>query len=701
MLQRCISLGAELSSLVTRSFLHLNLGVVFHKINRYDEAVSSYLRAYALFRRSGSEQQRAVTAMNLASLYETLGDRRRARELADEAIEITTRSASSYFRARALFVLGTIELSSERPDSAAAAFQEARDTLAATGGGPFEHRIVLGLARAAEQADSRPLRDELLGRVEPDTSNEEGQEIAAERDLTVGTLLLADGKAQQARDLLERVVSTFEALSLHERTWLARLFYGMALCGSGDLDKGTAILRSAAALIEFLARSVPQTLRDGYLSDPQRRMASDALAKAEAGIAPRLARQDRQAAEESIHSPAYAAWRARYESIVGEDERMRQIFHVVDRISESDSTVLIQGESGTGKELIAAAIHQHSPRRDSAFVKVNCAAFVETLLLSELFGHERGAFTGAISRKKGRFELADGGTLFLDEIGDISPNTQVSLLRVLQERRFERVGGSETVQVDVRLICATNRNLEEMVRSGTFRLDLYYRLKGVVIELPALRDRRADIPLLVDHFCRVHSPRPELAKSFSREAMAALVRYSWPGNIRELENLIQAIVLFVDGDIIEVSHVRQFDDFFADGAFLAQPPPFFRSWRTREARKAERRAEADAAPPARITLTDAVAAVATPSATAAGTVAQPPDDPEEWVARWALKSGIALPDLKSRIETESIKQALTQAEGNVTKAAGLLSMKRSRLSQIVNADDMLRELKSSFDDSSD
>src|SRR5690606_14718202 len=192
-------------------------------------------------------------------------------------------------------------------------------------------------------------------------------------------------------------------------------------------------------------------------------------------------------------------WARKYPGLVGGAHTLGGVFSVLDKVAGADALVLVRGESGTGKELVAEAIHQNSPRRGKPFVKVNCAALVETLLLSELFGHERGAFTGASARKKGRFELADGGTLFLDEIGDISPKTQVALLRVLQEREFERVGGTQPIKVDVRIIAATHRDLEQMVREGTFREDLYYRLRGVTVEMPPLRERLADLPELTEH----------------------------------------------------------------------------------------------------------------------------------------------------------------------------------------------------------
>lgn len=229
--------------------------------------------------------------------------------------------------------------------------------------------------------------------------------------------------------------------------------------------------------------------------------------------------------------------------IVGESPKMQDVYKVIERIASTNVTVLVRGETGTGKELIAAAIHKRSQRANEPFVKINCAAITETLLESELFGHEKGAFTDAKEMRKGRFELADKGTLFLDEIGDISPNLQVKLLRVLQEREFERVGGSKTIKVNVRLVAATNRNLEKMVEEGKFREDLYYRLNVIPINLPPLRARGDDIKLLVNFFLETAIKNHKREVIITPQAMNALCAYPWPGNIRELQNTIERIVL--------------------------------------------------------------------------------------------------------------------------------------------------------------
>ena len=238
-------------------------------------------------------------------------------------------------------------------------------------------------------------------------------------------------------------------------------------------------------------------------------------------------------------------------SLVGDGARMQEVYQFLKRAAPTDSTVLIEGESGTGKELAARALHRNSPRASKAFVAINCSAIPETLLESDLFGHERGAFTGAASLKRGRLEVADGGVVFLDEIGEMAPSLQVKLLRVLQEREFERVGGTHPIKVDIRIIAATNCNLEQAVRDGSFRQDLYYRLAVLKITMPALRDRREDIPMLVRHFVQKHAKRCKVKpRPISREALAFMVNYDWPGNVRELENAIERALVLASSDVI-------------------------------------------------------------------------------------------------------------------------------------------------------
>jgi len=257
-----------------------------------------------------------------------------------------------------------------------------------------------------------------------------------------------------------------------------------------------------------------------------------------------------------------------FPNIVGESKSMREILALVKRVATSRATVLVSGESGTGKELVARALHQQSPRSGKPFITVNCAALTETLLESELFGHERGAFTHAVALRKGRFELADGGTLFMDEVAEMSPALQVKLLRILQEMEFERVGGNKTIKVDVRVVAATNREIKEEVEEGRFREDLYYRLNVVHLHIPPLRQRQEDIPPLAAHFVRKYSQENVRGEvHLTPEAMKLLIQYDWPGNARELENVMErAVILCAD-------HLITPQDLPAELAAAAPPEP--------------------------------------------------------------------------------------------------------------------------------
>jgi len=260
--------------------------------------------------------------------------------------------------------------------------------------------------------------------------------------------------------------------------------------------------------------------------------------------------------QENIHLRREVEREYSFAGIVGQSKPMQELFALIRSLAQTDVSVLIQGETGTGKELIARAIHYNSPRRSRRFVAVNCGALAETLLQSELFGHEKGAFTGADARRKGIFEVADGGTLFLDEIGEISPSTQVRLLRVLQDGEFQRVGGSETIRVNVRILSATNQDVEELVKTGRFRQDLYYRLNVFPIRVPPLRERAEDIPLLVDHFIGIANRK--LRKSIrgvSPDGMSVLIAHQWPGNVRELENVVQRTMVVAKSDVVGLDDV--------------------------------------------------------------------------------------------------------------------------------------------------
>jgi len=268
----------------------------------------------------------------------------------------------------------------------------------------------------------------------------------------------------------------------------------------------------------------------------------------EALVAIERALEHRRLSAENVRLRRELADKHRLENIVGKSDPMQQVYELVHKVAGSETTVLLRGESGTGKEMFARAIHYNSGRGQARFVAVACGALPETLLESELFGHERGAFTGAVARKEGLFEAADGGTIFLDEIGDLTQPVQMKLLRVLQEREFMRVGSHDPIHVSVRVISATHRKLEDLVRSGDFREDLYYRVNVVSIKLPPLRDRQGDVPLLIRHFLAKYGADD---KRFSDESMRILAEYTWPGNVRELENVVERAVTLAEGDEID------------------------------------------------------------------------------------------------------------------------------------------------------
>ncbi len=246
----------------------------------------------------------------------------------------------------------------------------------------------------------------------------------------------------------------------------------------------------------------------------------------------------------------------KFDNFIGDSSEMHRVFRVIEKVADTDSTVLILGESGTGKELVAKAIHYNSMRRDKPLIPVNCGAIPEDLLESELFGHEKGAFTNAIRTRIGRFEMSNGGTIFLDEIGEMSPHLQVKLLRILQEQEFERLGGTKTIKCDIRVIAATNKDLDKLVLENEFREDLYYRLRVIPIEIPPLRDRRSDIPLLIHHFMdHMIRTRGKEIKGISKDVIKAFMNYDWPGNVRELENIIERMIILTDADELTMQDV--------------------------------------------------------------------------------------------------------------------------------------------------
>ncbi len=416
----------------------------------------------------------------------------------------------------------------------------------------------------------------------------------------------------------------------------------------GEEETARSHLRAALALRDELLAQLPVELHDSYLGRAELR----ALARLE------LARLEPapEAPPPSTPPERQGGLERGTGRFLGQHPAVRALLASVRRVGRGSATVLLSGESGTGKELLAEALHAASERAAGPLVKVNCAALVESLLLSELFGHEKGAFTGATARRRGRFERASGGTLFLDEIGDISPRTQVALLRVLEERTIERVGGGAPIPVDVRIVCATHRNLKELVERGEFRRDLYYRLSAIVLSVPPLRERLSDLPLLCEGILRrVAEERGEPPKRLSPEALQLLARHRWPGNVRELDNVLRLAALFTDTEVI-------------DRAAL---------WEHVEA----------------LRLAEESAAVGEGPMRGAAREAQGPSEATSSLSAAAYgkirEHAVSLGELKRALERDCITQALTEAGGNITRAAALLGMKRPRLSQLVKQHGLL------------
>jgi DNA-binding NtrC family response regulator len=454
-----------------------------------------------------------------------------------------------------------------------------------------------------------------------------GPGAAAELALIEIELLRALGEPY--REQCKKAVALAMELGDGELCCRAQLLSSYAADSEGDREAAERHARAALRLRDKLAAALPEARRPQYLARRDLVEIAD------------LERRSAPASESARLEPLRRDARR---ELVGRSRAMEALYTAVAKVAASDATVLIAGESGTGKELVATALHRLSRRAAGPLVKINCGALCESLLLSELFGHEKGAFTGAHSKKRGHFEQADGGTIFLDEIGDISPKTQVALLRVLQERTIERVGGSSPVAVDVRIVCATHRDLRQMVDDGSFREDLYYRLCGVSLEVPALRQRLEDVPLVAAALLeRIAGEVGGRVKRLSDDAIDALQRHRWPGNVRELENALRAAALFTEGDVITL---RDVTEHVASLRHLVSRP-----------------SEPQSVPPPSHTRTR----VSTTE-----------------VAYAEVKTGTSLPELKRMVEKACIERALEEAGGNITRAAQLLGMKRPRLSQLVN-----------------
>jgi len=674
MLMSVHDVGEARGELRAVTFALTNLATIATLQHRYADALGLSERAFHAYRRLGERVRLAPLATNLAELRLRLG-------LVDEAehgLRFGMKACGGDLPAVSLaqfsLVSAQIQLARGRTQAAATALAAAlagtkipdrgRSWIGPTGILVSQCRR-LGARIALEDGDVARAAKML------DQARREPPSVYARAEIAILDAAVEQASGQPFSESAAAALELAREADDVEFLVEAHALVAESFLVYEDAARASGAVRAARVVRDEIATSLPESLRAAYLSrrhapDLDRlearveraRRTSQAPGADEVVTVPPLAPLPLEARVTRLSAPAAAA----FSRIVGHDPAIRSLLAAVPKVAASDATVLVYGESGTGKELVAEAIHASSPRASGPLVKVNCAALVETLLLSELFGHEKGAFTGAAARRRGRFEAAEGGTLFLDEIGDISSRTQVALLRVLQDKTFERVGGTTQVRANVRIVCATHRDLQMMVARGEFREDLYYRLRGVVLEVPSLRQRIGDLPVIASSLLeRLASERHEQVKHLSPRAAASLAHHSWPGNIRELENALRAAALFAEGDLIELedltTNVQGLKDL--DGSALRGQP--------------------DLGPPT-------LRAMLPPQATGATNAVPCPTAPAPQVtdvAYSAIRGGISLGDMKRRIERECISRALGESDGNITKAALLLGMKRPRLSQLV------------------
>ena len=695
-LERALAGARAIGDLANEAAALANLGTIAQRLGELPKALDAYRAALSRFLRIGNRGEVRRTTWNLANLSVALGHL----DAAETYLEQSRKIAADDDDARGLAFIHSTE-----GELALARGEPARAIV-------FYERARAAFLRLAEKGRVEEMTGKvawallLVGDIDNASSTlasvpEPSSAIAAARHdalrAAIATYATSDA-VSLAR--LGAIVDELVRLQAADDAWRTLLFLAERADELGERKIAAAARERGQAIVHKQVAALPAELRPLFLADAARaRLMSSTVVDVDANQAGIAADAAVMAVDTSprlvdtvLPTPAGIVrkpeWDTRFPDLVGRSPALHRVLDRLDRLGRTaQTTVLVRGESGTGKELVAAAIHRQSERKSGPFVRVNCAALVETLLMSELFGHEKGSFTGALARKIGRFELARGGTIFLDEIGDISPKTQVSLLRVLQERQFERVGGTQTITTDAAVVCATHRDLEEMVRQGTFREDLYYRLKGVVVEVPALRERPDDISLLVQSF--LEKARAELGRAPRRLSPAAadvLSRYRWPGNIRELQNVVRSVALFCESDTVDIDDLAEFPELFTQASTSPHPPtaavtpprpaPMVETNRLPYLPPASPEPPRAPEPPARSH---------SPSERA---------DTRDVLRRVGEESdGMALGDLKRRLEFEAIANAIRQTGGNVTRAAALLKMKRPRLSQIINGNPELRAIK--------
>jgi DNA-binding NtrC family response regulator/tetratricopeptide (TPR) repeat protein len=637
-----------------------NLAVIASLRRDYGMALERFRAAINGLKRMGQAAMLAGAAHNLGYLYLRLGDVTQAASMVRYAATLFRRGLAAPVVAEGDDLRARIAARMGRSEEALAAISHAREILRSAG-------------HPTRVADC----DRLEARLALDDGDVRGARLALDRARGVDdsprskaehALLEAEWIRANGGEGPQILVAAREALALCRASTdedvivEAHLLIAEVARVASDRELLQRHIEAAAGVRDAMMGSIPESYHPLFLARPD----MVRLAKLERFVEsepilplPPAAMSDSAGARisRSIATPTEPR------RMVGSDPSIRALVSAVRRVAASDTHVLIHGESGTGKELVAEALHFASDRAQGPMVKVNCAALVETLLLSELFGHEKGAFTGAVARRRGRFELADGGTLFLDEIGDISPRTQVALLRVLQEKTFERVGGTTPIRVDTRIVCATHRDLGNMVTRGEFREDLFYRLRGVQLEVPPLRARLADLGELCIHVLkRIAAEHNQPVRGVSPDAIQLLSAHKWPGNIRELENVLRAVALLADGPEITAHDLLEHVDVLRTVEPLAPPSLRGAIGPTSVSGPVSEEIEGDEE------------GGALPSAEASATA----------VAYGQIRGGaVSLFEMKRMIERDCIARALSETRGNITRAAALLGMKRPRLSQLV------------------
>ena len=676
-LERVLEDGARLGEDRARAYAFANLGVIAYRQRDYGAALASWDQAVRFRQTLRGRVATAHTLANLAELRLRLGLIDHAEHTVAFGRRLLVGASAPTRTAHYKRVAAQIALARKNTELARREI-EAAQIDAEVSGDKDELSSVLFVAARVALEDGDVVRAaaavaQAQRLATGDRANAEAAILKAHELRARGAL--PGAALEAAADALAR------ARACGEEDLLAEIHALLAtLCrDAGDVQAAQAHCCRAIAVRDQVAAGLPADIRSAFLAKPD----IVAVSRLNNALASVTTLSDNDVEEEAprtqrlVPRPGVDA-AAPVREIIGNDPEIRSLISAIGKVARANSTVLIRGESGTGKELVAEALHRASERANGPLVSVNCAALVETLLLSELFGHEKGAFTGAASRRRGRFEMAEGGTLFLDEIGDISSRTQVALLRVLQEKTFERVGGTQPIRANVRVICATHRDLKAMVERGEFREDLYYRLKGITLEVPPLRARIGDLPKIADHLLgRIALERNETAKTLGDAALDLLQRHRWAGNIRELENVLRAVSLFADGEIITASDlIDNVEDFRA----VAQAGP------------------ASGYPSSAAPLSLRASLLPPPSASISGVLGNEPGGEEDdgsgmlpdtesgatSVAYATVRQGaVSLSDMKRQIERDCIARALAETKGNITRAAALLGMKRPRLSQLV------------------